>query len=907
MFVGRAPETRVIGELLARARAGEGGAVLVRGEAGVGKSALLVRAAEQARAFTVLRCAGVEVESELPYAGLHQLLLPVLGRLDVLPSPQAVALRGAFALTGETVDERFHVSLGVLGLLSESTSNGPLLCLVDDAQWLDQPSAEALLFAARRLEAESIAMVFAAREPFAARGVADIRLQSLTPNDSRVLLRERLGTGVADSVIEWLVTSAAGNPLALVELPRSLSERQLAGRDSLSGVVPGMTTIQRLYLDRAAVLSPEGRNLLLLAAAEDTGARATIERAANELGLDGAVLAEAEAAELIRVDAGQVVFLHPLVRAAVYRNAPYTHRERAHRVLAIASDAEGSADRAAWHRAAATVGTSEDTARDLEATAGRARMRSGHGAAASALDRAAELTPDPGAKGRRLVAAAHAAWNAGQPERARALLARAAPMLADPALSAEANGLRGLIEWRCGVLGDAHAMMLAGAREIAPTDPATAARLLSDCALACWDAGAYEALAEVGRVAGTLTADDRRESLLVDVLTGSVALICGSAPSSQAHVRAAISAAADEDDPRLLIWAAIGAEVAGEHEVETAALSKLVGIARASGAVDRLTLALESTVVQKFLSGQHNVVGEAAEGLGLAREAGLPNAASLHLASLTWLAGVQGRTDECLGGAAEVRETAQAHGHALAWSIAEWGVALLDLSDGRPGDAADRLGALGTAAPGLQHPFYVLSSAPDLVEAAVRAGRPDEARAALAIVENAAAPGGPEWLAGLTARSRALMAEGDDAEREYREALRIQEHGNAFDRARTELALGEHLRRQRRRSEAREPLRSALEGFERLGAKPWAERARGELRATGETARVRDPSAVDELTPQELQIARLVAGGHSNKEVAARLFLSPRTVEYHLRKVFAKLGIGSRAELVRDGVGGDAA
>jgi DNA-binding CsgD family transcriptional regulator len=912
MLVGRSAETAMIDRALATAREGRSSVLVVRGEAGVGKSALLDHAVEHGDGFTVLRGTGVEVESELAYAALHQILRPVFDRIEQLPEPQAAALRAAFALSSETVDERFRVSLGVLGLLSEVAEEGPLLCLVDDAQWLDRASADALMFVARRLEADSVALLFGARDngsrPFEAPGLPELRLSSLTAADSRSLLAERLGSTIATGVTEWLVENANGNPLALIELPGALTARQLAGQDPLAGNLPPATTVEQIYLARIDGLPSTVQNLLVLAAAEETGARGTVERAAEELGLDIAELAAAESAGLIRVDSKQIVFRHPLVRSAIYRSAAFTERERAHRTLAAASVAEGSSDRAAWHRAAATVGTDEEVARELESTAERARLRGGHAAAASALDRAAALSVDDEAKGRRLVAAATAAWHGGQPTRASALVDRAGLLVSDPRVRAELDHVRGDIEQRCGALLDAGAILLAGAAGAAPVAPRKALEMLFDAASCGMQSGDYAVVVEAGQLAAALPrSNDEEERFLADLLVGVGSLWLDSSSREVPLVLDVIARAGDFDKPRLLAGAAMGAGTIGDEASEAALLRRAVELARRSGAVDSLTLALLSVAVAGVLAGRLTVAPEAAEGLRLAREAGLTGVASFHRAILGWLAAAKGEDEECRAAAAEVAESAAETRNALANSIAEWGLALLELSRGRPEETVARLVAVGAAPPGVGHPLIVLMSAPDLVEAALRTGHQEEAQAAYAVLEGFAQSGAPSWALALAARCRALLAAESAAEHHFEDALRLHaENHRPYDRARTELLYGEFLRRSRRRMDSREHLRAAVETLEDLGAAPWAERARAELRASGETARKRDPSTLAQLTPQELQIARLVGEGNSNKEVAAQLFLSPRTVEYHLRKVFMKLGISSRSELIRHGAGGEA-
>ena len=910
MLIGRDRETAAIEDLLAQARERRSGVLVVRGEAGVGKSALLEHALEGADGFTVLRGVGVEVESELAYAALHQILRPVFDRIEHLPAPQAAALRAAFALSAEQVDERFRVSLGALGLISEVAEERPVLCLVDDAQWLDQASADALVFVARRLEAEAVALLFAARDddhhPFVAPGLPELRPSSLGPVDSRALLTERLGSGVATGVLDWVVENANGNPLALVELPSNLTPDQLTGHDSLAGRLPPATSVEQVYIERIDQLPSSVRMLLVVAAAEETGERAVVQRAGEELGLEVGDLAAAESAGLLRVHAEHVEFRHPLVRSAAYRGAGFADRERAHTALAAALDAPGDVDRRAWHRAAATIGTDEDVADELERSAERAVLRSGWSAAAAALSRAAELSADGSPKERRLVWAAVSAWRAGRTERAAALLDRASPEVEDTRLRAELEHLRGLIGLRRGVLLDACDVLMAGAEAVAPLDTRKALEMLYDAANAGVDGGDYTRVAEACRRAAAVPqGDDEQERLLGDLLVGVGSLIEGKTADAVPRVTKILERADEFDASRWFAWAGIGAGAVGDDAREIALFRRAADLARASGDIDALTWVLASISVEGIVAGRWAVAGEAAEGLKLAREAGFVNLTSAYLGVHAWFAAVRGRDEDCLAYAKEAVELARANGVAIGDSLAEWGLALLDLGRGRWEDSIARVEALRAAPLGVVHPYVVLTSAPDLVEAYVRAGRGDAAEAAFAPLGGYAVSGSPSWALALAARSRALLADGDEAEAEFADAVRLHaEGGRPYDQARTHLVYGEFLRRRRRRSDAREQLRAAFEGFEALGAEPWAERARAELRATGETARKRDPSTIDQLTPQELQIAGLVAEGNSNKEVAAQLFLSPRTVDYHLRKVFAKLGIASRAELIRHGVGG---
>ncbi len=906
MMIGRAQEEALISQLLADAAQGQSAALVVRGEPGVGKSALLDYAIRQAADFTVLRGVGVEGEADLAYAALHQILRPVFDLIPRLPPPQRAALQAAFALTEDMVEERFRVSVGVLGLLSEAAEDRPVLCVVDDAQWLDQASADSLLFTARRLHAESVVLVFGVRDPttrpFEARDVAELRLNALSAQDARELVNSLFAQPASAEAVEWLVDNARGNPLALMELPATLTRRQLAGRDPIERRVASPTTVEQVYLERVAQLPDVTRQLLLLAAAEDSGARETIERAAMAMGLDVVDLRSAEAVGLIRVDPERLEFRHPLVRSAVYRAASFTDREATHRALAVASSTEGNPDRAAWHRAAATVGADEDVARELETTAERARLRSGHAAAASALERAAGLSPDAPSRGRRLVGAAKAAWSAGLPERAISMLDRAAGLVEQTALRGDIAGLRGVIQWRCGSLVEACDTLVAGAALISPVDQQRALEILADAALAAWDMGDYGRLADIGDLVATLDVGGEVYPLLRRVLLSSIAISQGDPPPDPATLTDDLTRALELEDARLAVWSAITAELAGDEALERTLIKRSETLARATTDVGRLIVVLESTSVQGFLAGDMSVASEATEGLQLALEAGLSNAGNLNRAALSWIAAVQGRADSCREQAAIVIALARPNSQGIALAIAEWAMALLELGTGHPDEAAARLVDLHRSPSGTGHPFYTLNSAPDLIEASIRCGRRETAEHAMALLPAANSDNAP-WALAYAARCRALLSEGRDAEAQFQLALELHGLGeNRFNKARTELLFGEFLRRERRRGDARDQLRSALTTFETVRAEPWAERARAELRATGETARKRDPSTLDDLTPQELQIARLVAEGRSNKEAAAQLFLSPRTVEYHLAKVFTKLGLGSRAELIRYGV-----
>jgi tetratricopeptide (TPR) repeat protein len=883
VLYGRDAERALIGELLDGARASRSGTLVLRGEPGVGKTALLEDACERAADMHVLRARGVQSESELAFAAIHQLVRPALDHVDGLPSPQARALRGALGLGERTGDDRFLVSLAVLTLLADFAERRPVLCLVDDAQWLDEPSVDALLFVARRLDAEGIVMVFAAREGdvsrFEARGLSALELRGLVPKAAvSVIVRNVDGT-VAPSVRDLLVEQAGGNALALVELPVALSAAQLAGAQPLPEPLPLTRDVERLFLERVRRLPESAQQLFLVVAADDTGRLAPVLRAAEILGIGTEALDVAERSGLASVRGETLELRHPLVRSAVHQGSTSSERRLVHLALADVLTHDSEADQRAWHRAAAALGPDADVADELERTAERARLRSGHAAAATALERAAELSADSDSQARRLVAAATSAWHAGLSARASRLVERASPAVSDPRLRAELNHVRGDIQHRSGGLLDAGAILMTGAAAAAPLDPRKALEMLFDAASCGMQSGDYALVVEAGQRAAALPrSGDERERFLADLLAGVGSLWLGTTVREVSLVRDVIARADDFDEPRLLAGAATGAGTIGDEVKEAALLSRAVELARASGAVDALTLALLAVAVTGVLAGRFTVAAEAAEGLRLAREAGLTGAAGLHLAVLAWFAAARGEDDECRASAGEVMQSTSATGNALAHSIAEWGLALLELSRGRPDETITRVVALGAAPLGVGHPLIVLASSPDLVEACVRTDRHEQARAAYAALEGFTRPGAPTWALALAARCRALLSQGGTAEREFAQALRLHAEANRpFDLARTQLLLGEHLRRQRQRAGARAHLRTALDTFEALGAAPWAERARSELRASGETARKRDPSTLSQLTPQELQVARFVAQGRSNKEVAAQLFLSPRT------------------------------
>jgi DNA-binding CsgD family transcriptional regulator len=908
VLVGRSAETAAIDRLLAAAREGRSGVLVIRGDAGIGKSSLLDHALEHADDVTVLRGVGIESESELPFAALHQILRPILDGIERLPEPQAAALRAAFALSDETVDDRFRISLGVLGLLAEAAEARPLLCVVDDAQWLDGASADALVFAARRLEAEPIALLFAAREhgtrQFAAGSLPELHLAALDAAAARTLVTAALGAGTASEVIDWLVQSANGNPLALVELPASLSAKQLSGVEPLDRALLPTTSVEEAYLERVNRLTPATRSLLVLAAAEGSGDRATVMRAAAELGLLASELTAAETEGLVRVGPERIEFRHPLVRSAVYRGAGFAERDRAHLALAWALSGEADADRRAWHRAAATVGTDDEVADELEQNAGRARLRAGYGAVSAALERAADLSSATAERGRRFALAATAANLAGRAARAIALADRAEPLVVDPILRADLANVRGSAELLVGRPAVASDILAAGAEAAGPHDSKRALDLAGAAVEAAAMGGDMPRVARACALGMAIEPDpdDPDQVVLAGLHRGGAAMFRGDAAIGAPLMASALAGAEDLSDSRHIVWCGVAARSIGDDVRARNLFARAVAEARRSGALRVLVHALAAqatqSVTERMLS---DAAAQADEAVRLARDLGADNPAVHALAVLAWVDAFHGREDECRRRADEALKLAVARGLAVPAAIATWAVAELALGRGRWEDALAAFEALAevTTTP------VVMLTTPDRLEAAVRAGVPDSARAAFVAFETWTESTRARWAPPHLERCRALLAaDGEQAATHFDAALRLHAEVSSasFDRARTELLYGELLRREKQRVAARRQLRSALTTFEQLGGVLWAERARGELRATGETARRRDSSTLAQLTPQELQIARLVGEGSSNKEVAAQLFLSPRTVEYHLRKVFQKLAISSRAELIRQAV-----
>jgi DNA-binding CsgD family transcriptional regulator len=894
---GREAEQEVIDGLLAGARRGRSGAVVVRGEAGIGKTALLDYAAEAASGMLLLRTAGVETEAELAFAGLHLLLRPVLSRIDALPAPQAGALRGALGLSERGSDDRFLAGLSVLSMVSELAEDRPVLCLIDDVQWLDAASADALLFAARRLEAEGVVIVLAARDgprPFAAPGLPGLPLAALDAGQTGRMLDER-APHLVPALRGRVLAEAGGNPLALVELATALADDASAAG---AGPLPVTHRVQELLAVQVRRLGEPAGLLLLLAAAETTGDLELVLQAAQDLGAGADALAPAERAGLVTVEQTRLVFRHPLVRAAAYHSAPLAVRQGAHRALARALDGQPDPDgRRVWHLAAATSGRDEMVATELERAAERSRDRGGYAAVSAAYERAAQLTPDRQVRARRLLAAATAANDAGQMDRAGRLADHAQQLTDDVMLLAELAHLR-----TTQVTGDRKARIAALAAAAAPissTHPAHAAGLLCQAVRVAWadsQAELYEQL--TAQLHGLRLPPATRLRPADEAILQRARLAAGD-PGASAAVRDCIAAIRRDPSsatPHERVSASSMAFGMGDHDAIAEISAALAADCRRHGMVGWLAGALQGLTTAQILRGQWaDARVSAMEGLKLASDIGqLPRAAFLATL-LGQLAAHTGDQDGCLAWLAEHRRlggTAAANANYQATQLA-----LLDLSQSRFGQALERLTALQDIWwSGTEFMFQ-----PDLVEAAARTGDPDRARRTLTRFEAWAGQTGQPWAQAVTHRCRAMISDDASAERHYRDAVFGHEQdGRPFERARNHLMYGEWLRRSRRRGDARVQLAAALEMFEDLGAPSWAQRAATELAATGGPAAARPPrraGVLSRLTPQELQVVHLAASGLSNRDIGAQMFLSPRTVGYHLYKAYPKLGVSSRSEL----------
>jgi DNA-binding CsgD family transcriptional regulator/tetratricopeptide (TPR) repeat protein len=905
MLWGRRQQCTALDGLLAEVRAGRSRVLVIRGEAGIGKTALLDYAAETAPDFRAARAEGVESEMELPFAALHQLCGPMLSRLGRLPGPQREALGVAFGLCPGGTPDRFLVGLAVLGLLSEVAADRPLLCLVDDAQWLDQASAQALAFVARRLDSESVALLFGTRDPAGGgdlAGLPGLALEGLADADARALLASVIPGRLDERVRDRIIAESGGNPLALLELPRGMTAAELAGGFGLPGAGPLSGRIEGIFERRLAPLPEMTRLVLLLAAAEPTGDPALLWRAAGNLGISAQdAAAPAEADGLLTVGA-RVIFRHPLVRSAVYQAASAADRRRVHRALAEATDPGTDPDRRAWHRAQAAAGPDEDIAAELERSAGRAQARGGFAAAAAFLERATELTLEPPRRAERALAAAQAKFQAGAFDAALGLLATAESGPLDAFQRALVDLLRGQIAFASSLDSDAPPpkLLLAAARQFEPLDVRLARETYLEALSAALLAGRLALGGSVREAAAAARAAPRppRPARAPDLLLDGLALVITEGyPAAVPILKQAVSAfrSADvsrEEELRWIWQACHGAGLLWDYGSWDLLSARRVELARAAGALTALPSAFNTRVGVHLFAGEFDVAASLVAEVESVTEA---TGSSIAPYAALGLAALRGREAEALELIEAATKDAQRRGEGGGLSFVRWATAVLCNGLSRYEQA---LAAAQQASENSPADLFANWAVAELIEAAARSGVPELAADALDRLSATARASGSDWAFGVEARSRALCSEGESAETLYREAIdRLGRTRLRVELGRAHLLYGEWLRRENRRIEAREQLRTAHEMFTAMGADGFAERAARELLATGERVRKRTAHASARLTARETQISRLAGDGLSNAEIAAQLFMSPRTVEYHLHKVFTKFGISSRNQL----------
>ena len=895
---GRGSECALLDDVIAALRAGESRTLLMHGEAGIGKTALLNYAVASAADMRVLRASGVEAEMELAFASLHQLCAPLLEAVEQLPPPQRGALEVAFGRTAGPAPDRFLVGLAVLTLLSGAAEERPLLCVVDDAQWLDEVSAKTLAFVARRLLAEPVGLLLAARAPAGdLRGLPELEVLGLRNGDARALLGSGVMFRLDERIRDRIVAETRGNPLALLELPRGLSVQQLAGGfgllDAPRQALP--TRLEESFQHRVEAIPAAARRLMLVAAAEPVGDPLLVWRAAERLGIE---VAAADATDGLLTIEESVRFRHPLVRSAVYRSAPVDQRRSVHLALAEATDRDVDPDRRAWHLAAAAPAPDEAVASELERSAGRAQARGGIAAAAAFLQRAVGMTADPGRRTERALAAAELSFQAGELDTAQRLLAVAESYPLDGFQAAQAALLRGHVAFAAGLFGDASRLLLNAATRIEPFDLDLARETYLNAWAAAVGAGHLaegDVLLEICRAVQALT-PRAGTPLPLDLLLDGLALLIteGRAAAAPTLLRAGRAFAhGDLSVEGTLRWgwlAAAASTAVWDDEGRLAIAARTVQLVRDAGALAQLPVILTVLGTVTLLSGDFaGAAATIAEADSVAAATGSRVAPHIALRLLA----LQGREAEASALIAATIE--QAGERSMTATNAHWAAALLYNGLGRYEEAA---GSAQQATSNTFEPWISIWALPELVEAAARGGDVELAREALQRLAETTQPSGTDWALGVEARSRALLSDSATAEELHLEAIdRLSRTQLRPELARAHLLYGEWLRREGRRSDAREQLRTAHHMFAAIGMEAFAERTRRELVATGETVRKRSAETRDELTPQEEQIVRLARDGLSNPEIGAQLFLSSRTVEWHLRKVYMKLGISSRREL----------
>ncbi len=898
-LLGRSSECAMLNDLLSAVRHGESRSLVLRGDAGIGKTALLKYLIDSAPDLNVVRAVGVESEMELAYASLHQLCGPLLDRLPRLPPPQGQALEVVFGFSARAAPDRFLVGLAVLSLLSEVAEERPLLCVVDDAQWLDRASALTLGFVGRRLLAEPVGLVFATREPSEElRHVSEMRVDGLREGDARALLGSVVQFKLDEQVRDRLIAETRGNPLALLELPRGMSPAQLAGGFGLVGAQPLTGRIEESFARQVEVLSDDVRRLLLIAAADPVGDPQVLWRAAEQAGLAPAAADDAEAAQLLVVRE-RVMFRHPLVRSAIYQSARPEDRRAAHLALADATDRQIDPDRWAWHLAAGATGRDELVALELERSAGRAQARGGPAASAAFMQRSLALTGDAARRGDRALAAAEANLEAGALSAALGLVAAAEDAL-DGSQRARVALLRGEIAFASGRGRDAPPLLLQAAQELEATDVNLARATYLEALSAALFAGRLADSVGVLEVsaAARRAPPPPQPPRPVDLLLDGLAIrftdgYAAGAPVLRQALRAfqrdALLSSLDVRWGWLACW--VASDLWEDETWVVLGDSQLVQ-ARRTGALTAVSMALPTRSVMYADEGD---LAAAASVLDEQRAIAEATGIAAVPIGFLWLAALRGREAEFAELVATAVSAAEARGEGSALAVTDWARAVLYNGLGR------YEAALAAARRGAERSYEMATQAwalAELIAAAVRCHDPQLAERELERLAAVTQASGTDWALGIEARSRALLRDGDTAESLYREAIeRLARTRKRAELARAHLAYGEWLRRERRRIDARAELREAYDQLTSIGMEAFAERARRELLATGATARKRVDETRDELTSQEALIARLARDGLSNLEIGTRLFISPRTVKYHLRKVFTKLDISTRREL----------
>ncbi|MET7752792.1 AAA family ATPase [Micromonospora sp. NPDC005367] len=916
MLLDRNVERAALDQLLAAVRTGESGALVLRGEAGIGKTALLDYVAARASGCRIVRVIAVEAEQELAFAALHQICAPMLDRLDRLPDPQRRALSIAFGLSAGSPPDRFVVGLAVLGLLSDLARDQPVVCLVDDAQWLDVASAQVLGFAARRVRAESVVMILAARggpedsDLPELVGLPSLAVAGLSDDQARKLLTTSAAIGrIDDRVLDRLIAESHGNPLALLELPRGFTPAELAGGFGLLSAATLPRRIEESYRRQMAALSPSARQVLLVAAAEPTGDPVLVWRAVDRLGIeaDNSVSAALTEAGFVEFD-GTVCFRHPLLRSAVYQSATTAQRQRVHAALAEVTDHVTDADRRVWQRALAAGGVAEEVAAELEKRAGHAQARGGPAAAAAFLERAAELTPDPVHRGQRFLAAARAKHEAGMPHAGLRLVAMADAGPLDELSHAQADLLRAHIAFAINRGRDIPALLLKAAQRLQPLDAVLARTTYLEAMRAAWyaaDLASCATLRDIAHAAAAVPAATPPLSPAGLLLQGLSVRHTEGFAAGVPMLRPALSAFLDPELPldEALQWSWFACLTALDHCDDDAAevlTDNFLRLAREAGAVATLPLAMTERIIVLILTGDLAEAGALVEELdNVSQGTGIRWPAYTTQLLSAW-AGQEGRTAELV--AASLAD-ADRRGEGLGAITSGWAWAVLCNGLGRFEDALD---AARKASASSQE-MGILTWAPlvELVVAASRVGRTEEAAAALRRLSVMTQACGTEWALGVEALCRALLSDDETEEDTYREAIerltrtRVRSH-----LARAHLYFGEWLWQGGHHDEARKHLRTAYDMFVEMGMDAFATLAAGNL---GFTGRKRSDESSGQLTMQETQIVRLARDGLSNVEIAARLFISPRTVEWHLSKIFHKLGITSRRQLRRSNTSATAA